>query len=58
MISIDQLARAAYEAHIKAVQLATGKAFATQSWEQLDRAWRMGWIAAAQAVRAAIEQQH
>ena len=50
MMSVDQLARIAYEAHGRA---AAGRTPA-QPWAQLPTPQRAAWIAAVQAVRAEI----
>lgn len=51
MMSIDQVAKRAYDAHHTALRRTPPLA-----WEQLDGATRAAWIAAAQAVRRAIEE--
>lgn len=53
MMSIDQLAKIAYEAHIKATD-PKRNGFNVQPWEHLDTRFRAGWIAAVQAVRAEL----
>lgn len=51
MIGIDQLAKIAYEAHIRTTN-PQRDGFIVQPWERLDTKFRAGWIAAVQAVRA------
>ncbi len=51
MMSIEQLAQRAYDAHYAALRRTP-----PLTWQQLDGATRAAWIATAQAVRKAIEE--
>lgn len=55
MMSIEQLAKRAYETHIQTVNpQRDGRT--VQPWERLDTRYKAGWIAAVTAVRKAIEE--
>lgn len=51
MVSIEELAKRAYEAHFAALRRTPGL-----PWERLDVGNRAAWIASVQAVRRAIEE--
>lgn len=51
MMSVEQLAKTAYEAHVRAVAPRMAP-----TWEQLETHFKAGWIAAVQAVRAELDK--
>lgn len=57
MMSIEQLAKLAYETHVKTVS-PQRDGFNAQPWDRLDTRFKAGWIAAVQAVRKSMEADH
>ena len=58
MISIDQLARIAYESYAKAQLKRHGKSGNIYPWECLQGHEQAAWIASVQAVRAELASVH
>lgn len=58
MISIDQLARVAYEAYAQAQARRLGKQSAIYPWECLKGTEQAAWIASVQALRAELAAVH
>lgn len=55
MMSVEQLAKLAYETHVKTVD-PRRDGFNAQPWDRLETRFKAGWIAAVQAVRTEINK--
>ena len=53
MMSIEQLARLAYEIHLKTTR-PEARGLTVQPWERLETLYKAAWIAVVQALRAEI----